>query len=165
MCMHSVLIGGEEQYNLLTTAADMRMIDRGYIFIPYDTLLYSLPYKNVNYPILANDTKLRRAYDGVLTITMDQGEQNFYEAFSAAQESYDIRTSTPPEEVTVIGLKNIRTELVFMFTLTRYYFKQAIQGWGIGKAICGKHLFHSRNLCSVGIYALHLTNSSAHTLQ
>ncbi len=96
---------------------------------------------------------------------LDQGEQNFYEAFSAAQESYDIRTSTPPEEVTVIGLKNIRTELVFMFTLTRYYFKQAIQGWGIGKAICGKHLFHSRNLCSVGIYALHLTNSSAHTLQ
>uniref|UniRef100_A0A9J8AJQ8 Guanylate cyclase n=1 Tax=Cyprinus carpio carpio TaxID=630221 RepID=A0A9J8AJQ8_CYPCA len=91
MCMHSVLIGGEEQYQLLTTAMDMRMIDRGYIFIPYDTLLYSLPYKNVNYPILANDTKLRRAYDGVLTITMDQGEQNFYEAFSAAQESYDIR--------------------------------------------------------------------------
>ncbi|KAF4113111.1 hypothetical protein G5714_005656 [Onychostoma macrolepis] len=99
MCMHSVLIGGEKQYQLLTTAMDMRMIDRGYIFIPYDTLLYSLPYKNVNYPILANDTKLRRAYDGVLTITMDQGEQNFYEAFSAAQESYDIRTSTPPEEV------------------------------------------------------------------
>uniref|UniRef100_A0A672RQH0 Guanylate cyclase n=1 Tax=Sinocyclocheilus grahami TaxID=75366 RepID=A0A672RQH0_SINGR len=92
MCMHSVLIGGEEQYQLLTTALDMRMIDRGYIFIPYDTLLYSLPYKNVNYPILTNDTKLRRAYDGVLTITMDQGEQNFYEAFSAAQESYDIRT-------------------------------------------------------------------------
>uniref|UniRef100_A0A8C2JHH2 Guanylate cyclase n=1 Tax=Cyprinus carpio TaxID=7962 RepID=A0A8C2JHH2_CYPCA len=90
MCMHSVLIGGEEQYQLLNTAMDMRMIDRGYIFIPYDTLLYSLPYKNVNYPILANDTKLRRAYDGVLTITMDQGEQNFYEAFSAAQESYDI---------------------------------------------------------------------------
>jgi len=100
MCMHSVLIGGEEQYKLLTTALDMRMIDRGYIFIPYDTLLYSLPYKNVNYPILANDTKLRRAYDGVLTVTMDQGEQNFYEAFYAAQGSYDIRSSTPAEEVT-----------------------------------------------------------------
>lgn len=100
MCMHSVLIGGEEQYQLLTTAMDMRLIDRGYIFIPYDTLLYSLPYKNVNYPVLANDTKLRRAYDGVLTITMDQGEQNFYEAFNAAQGSYDIRSSTPAEEVT-----------------------------------------------------------------
>uniref|UniRef100_A0A8C1WFJ4 Guanylate cyclase n=1 Tax=Cyprinus carpio TaxID=7962 RepID=A0A8C1WFJ4_CYPCA len=91
MCMHSVLIGGEEQYQLLTTAMDMRMIDRGYIFIPYDTLLYSLPYKNVNYPILANDTKLRRAYDGVLTITMDQGEQNFYEAFST--QTHDLWVS------------------------------------------------------------------------
>ncbi|XP_051551317.1 retinal guanylyl cyclase 2-like [Myxocyprinus asiaticus] len=99
MCMHSVLIGGEEQYNLLTTAMDMRMIDRGYIFIPYDTLLYSLPYKDVNHAILANDTKLRRAYDGVLTITIDQGEQNFYEAFNKAQESYDIRSSTPAEQV------------------------------------------------------------------
>ncbi|XP_073716848.1 retinal guanylyl cyclase 1 [Misgurnus anguillicaudatus] len=99
MCMHSVLIGGEEQYRLLTTAMDMRMIDRGYIFIPYDTLLYSLPYKNVSYPILANDTKLRRAYDGVLTVTMDQGEQNFYEAFNEARNSYDIRTSMQAEEV------------------------------------------------------------------
>ncbi|XP_051968449.1 retinal guanylyl cyclase 1 isoform X1 [Xyrauchen texanus] len=99
MCMHSVLIGGEEQYQLLTTAMEMRMIDRGYIFIPYDTLLYSLPYKDINYPILANDTKLRRAYDGVLTITMDQGEQNFYEAFNEAQVSYDIRSSTPAEQV------------------------------------------------------------------
>ncbi|TRY96723.1 hypothetical protein DNTS_032206 [Danionella cerebrum] len=96
MCMHSVLIGGEDQHQLLTTAMDMRMIDRGYIFIPYDTLLYSLPYKDVNYPILANDTKLRRAYDGVLTITMDQGEENFYEAFKASQ---DIRSSAAAEEV------------------------------------------------------------------
>ncbi|KAA0717254.1 Retinal guanylyl cyclase 2 [Triplophysa tibetana] len=99
MCMHSVLIGGEEQYRLLTSAMDMRMIDRGYVFIPYDTLLYSLPHKDVNYPILANDTKLRRAYDGVLTVTMDQGEQNFYEAFNKARESYDIRTNMPAEEV------------------------------------------------------------------
>uniref|UniRef100_A0A8B9HW13 Guanylate cyclase n=1 Tax=Astyanax mexicanus TaxID=7994 RepID=A0A8B9HW13_ASTMX len=79
MCMNSVLFGGEAQYNLLTTATHMRMIDRGYIFIPYDTLLYPLPYKNVSYPVLANDTKLRRAYDAVLTITIDQEEQNFYE--------------------------------------------------------------------------------------
>ncbi|XP_030637488.1 retinal guanylyl cyclase 1 [Chanos chanos] len=99
MCMHSVLIGGDAQNKLLTTAMDMRMIDRGYIFIPYDTLLYSLPYKDVEYPILANNTKLRRAYDGVLTVTIDSGEQNFYEAFKAAQDSYEVRTSTPPEQV------------------------------------------------------------------
>lgn len=99
MCMHSVLIGGDAQYKLLTTAMDMRMIDRGYIFIPYDTLLYSLPYKDVEYPILDNDFKLRRAYDGVLTVTMDMGENTFYEAFKEAQEKYEIRTSTPPEQV------------------------------------------------------------------
>ncbi|XP_062844877.1 retinal guanylyl cyclase 1 [Trichomycterus rosablanca] len=99
MCMHSALLGGESQYKLLTTAMRMRMIDRGYIFIPYDTLLYALPYKNVSYPVLANDTQLRRAYDGVLTITMDQGELNFYEAFREVQESYEIRSSAEPEQV------------------------------------------------------------------
>ncbi|XP_036404056.1 retinal guanylyl cyclase 2-like [Megalops cyprinoides] len=99
MCMHSVLIGGEAQRQLLTTAMDMRMVDRGYVFIPYDTLLYSLPYNNINYPILANDTKLRRAYDAVLTVTVDSGERNFYEAFKDAQDSYEIRSSSQPEQV------------------------------------------------------------------
>ncbi|XP_076606473.1 retinal guanylyl cyclase 1 isoform X1 [Chaetodon auriga] len=99
MCMPSVLIGGQSQYQLLTTALAMRMIDRGYVFIPYDTLLYSLPYKNANYYLLGNDTKLRKAYDGVLTITMDSGQRNFYEAFKDAQDSYEIRSSTPPEQV------------------------------------------------------------------
>ncbi|XP_029303813.1 retinal guanylyl cyclase 1 [Cottoperca gobio] len=99
MCMPSVLIGGQAQYQLLTTAMDMRMIDRGYVFIPYDTLLYSLPYKDSPYYTLGNDTKLRKAYDGVLTITMDSGERNFYEAFRDAQDSYEIRSSTPPEQV------------------------------------------------------------------
>lgn len=99
MCMHSVLIGGDAQYKLLTTAMDMRMIDRGYVFIPYDTLLYSLPYKDAKYPILADDTKLRRAYDGVLTVTMDQGDSNFFEAFKEAQDKHEIRSSTPAEQV------------------------------------------------------------------
>uniref|UniRef100_A0A8C9TUI8 Guanylate cyclase n=1 Tax=Scleropages formosus TaxID=113540 RepID=A0A8C9TUI8_SCLFO len=99
MCMHSVLIGGEPQQKLLTTAMDMRMIDRGYIFIPYDTLLYALPYKDVKYPALANNTKLRKAYDSVLTVTMDSGERDFYEAFKDAQDSYEIRSSSSPEQV------------------------------------------------------------------
>ncbi|KAL4659930.1 retinal guanylyl cyclase 2-like [Arapaima gigas] len=99
MCMHSALIGGEAQRKLLTTALDMRMVDRGYIFIPYDTLLYALPYKDVKYPALANDTKLRKAYDSVLTVTMDSGERDFYEAFRDVQESYEIRSSSLPEQV------------------------------------------------------------------
>ncbi|XP_044079707.1 retinal guanylyl cyclase 1 [Siniperca chuatsi] len=99
LCMPSVLIGGQSQYQLLTTALAMRMIDRGYVFIPYDTLLYALPYKDAHYYLLGNDTKLRKAYDGVLTITVDSGERNFYEAFKDAQDSYEIRSSTPPEQV------------------------------------------------------------------
>uniref|UniRef100_A0A8D3AV80 Guanylate cyclase n=1 Tax=Scophthalmus maximus TaxID=52904 RepID=A0A8D3AV80_SCOMX len=99
MCMPSVLIGGQAQYRLLTTALAMRMIDRGYVFIPYDTLLYSLPYKDANYYALGNDTNLRKAYDGVVTITMDSGERNFHEAFKDAQNSFEIRSNTPPEEV------------------------------------------------------------------
>ncbi|KAK9536379.1 hypothetical protein VZT92_006165 [Zoarces viviparus] len=99
MCMPSVLIGGQAQYELLTTALFMRMIDRGYVFIPYDALLYSLPYNDAPYYMLGNDTKLRKAFDGVLTITMDSGKSNFYEAFKDGQDSYEIRSSTPPEQV------------------------------------------------------------------
>ncbi|XP_076866949.1 retinal guanylyl cyclase 1 isoform X2 [Brachyhypopomus gauderio] len=99
MCMQSALMGGETQRTLLTTATHMRMVDRGYVFIPYDTLLYPLPYRNISYPALAEDAPLRRAYDGVLTITMDQGEQNFYEAFREAQERQEIRSTATPEQV------------------------------------------------------------------
>uniref|UniRef100_A0A8C7U0P4 Guanylate cyclase n=1 Tax=Oncorhynchus mykiss TaxID=8022 RepID=A0A8C7U0P4_ONCMY len=98
MCMHSALIGGEAQYQLLTSASNMRMIDRGYVFIPYDTLTYSLP-KGTNLHALTNDSLLRKAYDGVLTITMDSGENTFYESFKDAQEKFEIRTSTPPDQV------------------------------------------------------------------
>ncbi|TKS83911.1 Retinal guanylyl cyclase 2 [Collichthys lucidus] len=99
MCMPSVLIGGQSQYDLLTTALHMRMIDRGYVFIPYDTLLYALPYNGAQYHVLGNDTNLRKAYDGVLTITMDSGERNFFEAFKDAQDRHEIRSSTPAEQV------------------------------------------------------------------
>lgn len=118
MCMPYVLIGGQAQYHLLTTALSMRMIDRGYVFIPYDTLLYSLPYKDTNYYSLGNDTNLRKAFDGVITITMDSGEQSFYDAFRNAQNNYEIRSSTPPEEVRFFSIlsrlshgKNMLTNL------------------------------------------------------
>ena len=44
-------------------------------------------------------TKLGKAYDGVLTITMDSGRHSFYEAFREAQNSFEIRSSIPPEQV------------------------------------------------------------------
>ncbi|CAB1352606.1 unnamed protein product [Coregonus sp. 'balchen'] len=91
-------LGLPAQYQLLTSASNMRMIDRGYVFIPYDTLTYSLP-KGTNLHALTNDSLLRKAYDGVLTITMDSGENTFYQSFKDAQEKFEIRTSIPPDQV------------------------------------------------------------------
>lgn len=45
LCMSSVLIGGEDQRKLLLAALDMGMVSAGYVFIPYDALLYALPYQ------------------------------------------------------------------------------------------------------------------------
>uniref|UniRef100_A0A8C6TDR0 Guanylate cyclase n=1 Tax=Neogobius melanostomus TaxID=47308 RepID=A0A8C6TDR0_9GOBI len=45
--MSSLLIGGEHQKELLLAALDMGMISDGYVFIPYDALLYALPFQNI----------------------------------------------------------------------------------------------------------------------
>ncbi|NXM78023.1 GUC2F cyclase, partial [Serilophus lunatus] len=90
LCMHSVLIGGEDQPALLTKALEMGLADGRYIFIPYDTLLYSLPYQNNSFNVFDNDSKLKEAYDAVLTITLESGERTFYDAFREAKDSGEI---------------------------------------------------------------------------
>lgn len=45
MCMSSLLIGGEDQRELLLDALQMGMVSDGYVFIPYDALLYAMPYQ------------------------------------------------------------------------------------------------------------------------
>lgn len=49
MCMTSVLIGGEDQKELLLAALDMGMVSDGYVFIPYDALLYAMPYQVIEH--------------------------------------------------------------------------------------------------------------------
>uniref|UniRef100_A0A8C9L144 Guanylate cyclase n=1 Tax=Serinus canaria TaxID=9135 RepID=A0A8C9L144_SERCA len=90
LCMHSVLIGGQEQAALLTKALEMGLADGRYIFVPYDTLLYSVPYQNNSFSVFDNDSKLQEAYDAVLTITLESGERTFYDAFREAKESGEI---------------------------------------------------------------------------
>ncbi|XP_053912852.1 retinal guanylyl cyclase 2 isoform X3 [Cuculus canorus] len=90
LCMHSVLIGGKEQATLLTKALEMGLADGRYVFVPYDTLLYSLPYQNSSFNVFDNDNKLQEAYDAVLTITLASGERTFYDAFREAKESGEI---------------------------------------------------------------------------
>lgn len=45
MCMSSLLIGGEDQRELLLDALEMGMVSDGYVFIPYDALLYAMPHQ------------------------------------------------------------------------------------------------------------------------
>ncbi|KAH0626113.1 hypothetical protein JD844_000888 [Phrynosoma platyrhinos] len=90
MCMHSVLLGGEEQQILLEKAEDMKMTDGTYVFIPYDALTFSMPYQKEAYTMLDDNIKLRLAYDAVLTITIDSPELSFREAFREAQEKREI---------------------------------------------------------------------------
>ncbi|NXG90758.1 GUC2F cyclase, partial [Stercorarius parasiticus] len=99
MCMHSVLLGGEEQRVLLEKAEDMGMTDGTYVFIPYDALTFPLPYQHVPYPVLANNTKLRLAYDAVLTVTIDSPDVTFQEALQQAKEAYEIPAHIDPTQV------------------------------------------------------------------
>lgn len=97
--MHSALIGGEAQKLLLETAYDMQMIDGSLVFVPYDTLLYSLPYRNVTYPALRSNSKLLRAYDAMLTITIDSPQVSFYEAYREAMERREVARTLKPQQV------------------------------------------------------------------
>ncbi|KAG8547652.1 hypothetical protein GDO81_027857, partial [Engystomops pustulosus] len=99
MCMHSVLVGGKEQAAFLIKAHEMGLTDGRYVFVPYDTLLYSLPYKNNSYAIFDQNGKLQEAYDAVLTITMDYHEKSFYDVFNEYKEKGEIRTSLEPQQV------------------------------------------------------------------
>lgn len=102
--MHSVLIGGQEQAALLTKALEMGLADGRYIFIPYDTLLYSLPYQNNSFSVFDNDSKLQEAYDAVLTITVESGERTFYDAFREAKESGEIIRDLEVTQVNTLSL-------------------------------------------------------------
>ena len=102
--MHSVLIGGEEQATLLTKALEMGLADGRYVFVPYDTLLYSLPYQNNSFNVFDNDSKLQEAYDAVLTITLESGERTFYDAFREAKESGEINRDLEATQVNILSL-------------------------------------------------------------
>ncbi|KAJ8414642.1 hypothetical protein AAFF_G00038440 [Aldrovandia affinis] len=99
MCMHSVLIGGQQQAAFLVKANEMGLTAGRYIFVPYDTMLYSLPYANVTYPPLWNASALRQAYDAVLTVTVASELMSFRDAFDAAQQLGEIPASHDPKEV------------------------------------------------------------------
>ncbi|KAM3591156.1 uncharacterized protein V6R79_023608 [Siganus canaliculatus] len=101
LCMSSLLIGGEDQRELLLAALDMGMVSDGYVFIPYDALLYAMPYQDAVFPQLTNSTRLRHAYSSVLTVTM-ASDQSFYEAFRQAQINREIRSAVAASQVSPV---------------------------------------------------------------
>lgn len=82
LCMHSALLGGLEQTALLAHAGAQGLADGRLVFLPYDTLLFALPYHNHSYPILGDRGPLQEAYDAVLTVSLESIPEN--EAFAAA---------------------------------------------------------------------------------
>uniref|UniRef100_A0A8D2ZJT1 Guanylate cyclase n=1 Tax=Scophthalmus maximus TaxID=52904 RepID=A0A8D2ZJT1_SCOMX len=113
LCMHSALIGGGVQKLLLETAYDMQMTDGSLVFVPYDTLLYSLPYRNVTYPALKSNSKLLRAYDAVLTVTIDSPQMSFYEAYGEAMEMGEVARTLKPQQVSPL-FGTIYSSVLFM---------------------------------------------------
>ncbi|KAK5848202.1 hypothetical protein PBY51_005836 [Eleginops maclovinus] len=99
LCMHSALMGGGVQKQLLEAAYDLQLTDGSLVFVPYDTLLYSLPYRNITYPALKRNSKLLRAYDAVLTVTIDSQQVSFYEAYREAVERGEVAKTLMPEQV------------------------------------------------------------------
>uniref|UniRef100_H3CJP6 Guanylate cyclase n=1 Tax=Tetraodon nigroviridis TaxID=99883 RepID=H3CJP6_TETNG len=99
MCMHSVLVGGEQQATFLLKAKEMGLTGGQYVFVPYDTLHYSVPYNNVSHKPLQSNSQLREAYDAVLTITVASEPLSFNEAFAAAKENQEVTLDVRPEQV------------------------------------------------------------------
>ncbi|XP_051934336.1 retinal guanylyl cyclase 2 isoform X2 [Hippocampus zosterae] len=98
MCMHSVLLGGEQQATFLVKAQEMGLTSGKYVFVPYDALHYSLPYDTPFSP-LQNNSRLSEAYDAVLTITIVSDPVSFNEAYAAAKESGEVRLSAAAAQV------------------------------------------------------------------
>ncbi|KAG7234044.1 hypothetical protein INR49_005974 [Caranx melampygus] len=157
LCMHSALVGGAAQKLLLETAYDMQMIDGSLVFLPYDTLLYSLPYRNISYPALKSNSKLLRAYDAVLTVTIDSPKMSFYEAYREAMERGEVARTLKPEQVS--PLFGTIYNSVFFMAHAVHRLRQSGQ-WMSG----GNLARHTRNLDFQGFSHAIKTNSSGAAL-
>ncbi|KAL2096445.1 hypothetical protein ACEWY4_008593 [Coilia grayii] len=139
MCMHSALMGGGKQRAFLLMAYDMGLTRGKYVFVPYDALLYSLPYANTSYFALQNDTKLRQAYDAVLTVTVASELMSFSEAFNMAKGSGELTVSHDPEQVSPL-FGTIYNSLYLVATAIH-------SSRRAGKWLSGSNLaYHTRNV-------------------
>ncbi|KAG7252382.1 hypothetical protein CRUP_034692, partial [Coryphaenoides rupestris] len=89
----------ETEVAFLLKAHELGLTTGQYVFVPYDALLYSLPYGNVSYAALDNSSQLREAYDAVLTVTVESDVMSFYQALSMAKRSEELPATLVPEQV------------------------------------------------------------------
>lgn len=97
LCMHSALLGGSEQTALLRRAWAQGLADGRLVFLPYDTMLFSLPYHNRSYPALGHMGPLREVYDAVLTISLESSPTD--KAFEAAGANEKVAVHLETEQV------------------------------------------------------------------
>ncbi|KAM9658976.1 LOW QUALITY PROTEIN: guanylate cyclase D-like [Trichechus inunguis] len=98
LCMHSAFLGGQEQTNLLSRAWAEGLADGRLIFLPYDMLLFALPYRNHSYPALGDRGPLQQV-DTVLTISLESGSID--KAFTA-RASGEVAAHLEPEQVSLL---------------------------------------------------------------
>ncbi|XP_052027131.1 retinal guanylyl cyclase 2 [Apodemus sylvaticus] len=153
MCMHSALIGGQTQTHFLELAHDLKMTDGTYVFVPYDVLLYSLPYKHSPYQVLKNNPKLREAYDAVLTITVESHEKTFYEAFAEAAASGEIPEKLDSHQVSPL-FGTIYNSIYFIAQAMNNAMKEN------GQASAASLVQHSRNMQFYGFNQFIRTDSN-----
>ncbi|KAG8522890.1 Olfactory guanylyl cyclase GC-D [Galemys pyrenaicus] len=96
LCMHSALLGGSEQTALLSQAWAQGLADGRLVFLPYDTMLFALPYRNRSYPALRAGGPLQEVYDAVLTISLESAPAD--KAFRAAGVGAEVAACWEPEQ-------------------------------------------------------------------
>uniref|UniRef100_A0A8D2DXH3 Guanylate cyclase n=1 Tax=Sciurus vulgaris TaxID=55149 RepID=A0A8D2DXH3_SCIVU len=97
LCMHSALLGGSEQTTLLSRAWAEGLAARRLVFLPYDTLLFALPYRNHSYQALSDTGPLQEVYDAVLTVTLESGPKD--KDFAATSMDAEVAAHLQPEQV------------------------------------------------------------------
>nr|XP_045002057.1 guanylate cyclase D-like [Jaculus jaculus] len=98
LCMHSTLLGGLEQAALLLRTHAEGLADGRLVFLPYDTLLFALPYRDRSYLALSESGPLQEAYDAVLTVTLESSPEDRH-AFAATRLGTRAAAHRQPEQV------------------------------------------------------------------
>ncbi|XP_058162341.1 guanylate cyclase D-like [Dasypus novemcinctus] len=132
LCMHSALLGGPEQTALLRRAGAAGLADGRLVFLPYDPLLFALPYGNRSYPALGARGPLRRAYDAALTVSLQPAPA--HSALAAAARG--AAAGLQPEQVSPLFGTIYDAVVLLAHALNR----SESHGAGLSGACLGAHL-------------------------